>query len=116
MAWERGGTAVGVRGVRLIIGFLCSPPVWRGLDRRIIDVWGDVRGYARDALSGNQESHERTGPLLAQISGLRDQVDIVAHDMADSRHRAADARSAMLALVEIVQAVRLYRFLTHGDH
>src|SRR5260370_3414888 len=115
MAWERGGTAVGVRGVRLIIGFLCSPPVWRGLDRRIIDVWGDGSGYARDALSGNQENHERTGKLLAQISGLRDQVDIVAHDMADGRHRAAGARSAMLAVVEIVQQVRLLRLLAHGD-
>jgi len=46
---------------------------------------------------------------------LRDQVDIVAHDMADGRHRAAGARSAMLALVEIVQRVRWLRLLAHGD-
>jgi uncharacterized membrane protein YccC len=89
--------------------------VKRGLDRRIEDIWGDVRGYARDVSSGNQENSEREGALLAQMSGLRDQVDIVSHDMADGRHRAAGARSAMLALVEIVQQVRPLRLLAHGD-
>jgi uncharacterized membrane protein YccC len=89
--------------------------VWNGLDRRINDIWRDVRSYARDVLSGNEEDPERAGALLAQVAGLRDQVDIVAHDMADGRHRAAGARSAMLALVEIVQRVRLLRFLAHGD-
>jgi hypothetical protein len=66
-------------------------------------------------LGGNEENLVRAGALLAQISGLRDQVDIVAHDMADGRHRAAGARSAMLALVEIVQRVRLLSLLAHGD-
>jgi uncharacterized membrane protein YccC len=46
---------------------------------------------------------------------LRDEVDIVAHDMADGRHRAGGARSAMLALVEIVQQVRLLSLLERGD-
>ena len=111
------------RMAAIVIGILCvtlindvfgSPPVWRGLDRRINDIWRDVRSYARDVLSGNEENPERAGALLAQISGLRDQVDIVAHDMADGRHRAAGARSAMLALVEIVQQVRQLRLLAHG--
>ena len=106
---------VGILCVTLINDVFGSPPVWRELDRRINDIWRDVRGYARDVLSGNQENPERTGALLAQISGLRDQVDIVAHDMADGRHRAAGARSAMLALVEIVQRVRLLSLLAHGD-
>jgi uncharacterized membrane protein YccC len=70
---------------------------------------------ARDVLKGNEENPERAGALLAQVAGLRDQVDIVAHDMADGRQRAAGARSAMLALVEIIQRVRLLRFLAHGD-
>ena len=106
---------IGILCVTLINDVFGSPPVWRELDRRINDIWRDVRGYARDVLSGNQENPERTGALLAQISGLRDQVDIVAHDMADGRHRAAGARSAMLALVEIVQRVRLLSLLAHGD-
>ena len=42
-------------------------------------------------------------------------MDIVAHDMADGRHRAGGARSAMLALVEIVQQVRLLSLLERGD-
>src|SRR5712664_131149 len=105
---------IGILSVTLINDVFGSPPVWRGLDRRINDIWRDVRGHARDVLSGNQENPERTGALLAQISGLRDQVDIVAHDMADGRHRAAGARSAMLALVEIVQQVRLLRLLAHS--
>jgi len=106
---------IGILCVTLINDVFGSPPVWRELDRRMNDIWRDVRGYARDVLSGNQENPQRTGALLAQISGLRDQVDIVAHDMADGRQRAAGARSAMLALVEIVQQVRRLSLLAHGD-
>jgi uncharacterized membrane protein YccC len=107
--------AIGILCVTLINDVFGSPPVWSGLDRRIIDIWRDVRSYARDVLSGNEEDPERAGALLAQVAGLRDQVDIVAHDMADGRHRAAGARSAMLALVDIVQRVRLLSLLAHGD-
>jgi uncharacterized membrane protein YccC len=107
--------AIGILCVTLINDVFGSPPVWRELNRRMNDIWHDVRGYTRDVLVGNQENPERTGALLAQIAGLRDQVDIVAHDMADGRPRAAGARSAMLALVEIVQRVRLLSLLAHGD-
>jgi uncharacterized membrane protein YccC len=106
---------IGILCVTLINDVFGSPPVWNGLDRQINDIWRDVRSYARDVLSGNEENSDRTGALLAQISGLRDQVDIVAYDMADGQQRAAGARSAMLALIEIVQQVRLLRFLAHGD-
>jgi len=106
---------IGILCVTLINDVFGSPPVWRGLDRRINDIWRDVRDYARDVLSGNREDSERAGALLAQIWALRDQVDIVSHDMADGGRRAAGARSAMLALVEIVQQVRLLRLLAHGD-
>jgi uncharacterized membrane protein YccC len=107
--------AIGILCVTLINDVFGSPPVWRELDRRMSDIWRDVRSYARDVLSGNEEDPERAGALFAQVAGLRDQVDIVAHDMADGRHRAAGARSAMLALVEIVQQVRLLSLLAHGD-
>jgi uncharacterized membrane protein YccC len=106
---------IGILCVTLINDVFGSPPVWRGLERRISDIWRDIRSYVRVELSGNGENPEHAGELLAQISGLRDQVDIVAHDMADGQHRAAGARSAMLALVEIVQQVRLLRLLAHGD-
>src|SRR5258705_4908586 len=100
------------RMAAIVIGILCvtlindvfgSPPVWRGLDRRINDIWRDARSYARDVLSGNEENPERAEALLAPISVLRDQIDIVAHDMADRPHPAAGARSVMLAAGEIVQ-------------
>jgi uncharacterized membrane protein YccC len=107
--------AIGILCVTLINDVFASPPVWSALDRRMNDIWRDVRSYARDVLSGNEEDPKRAGALLAQIAGLRDQVDIVAHDMADGRRRAAGARSAMLALVEIVQQVRLLSLLAHGD-
>ena len=106
---------IGILCVTLINDVFGSPPVWSELDRRINDIWRDVRSYARDVLGGNEENPVRAGALLAQISGLRDQVDIVAHDMADGRHRAAGARSAMLALVEIFQQVRLLSLLAPGD-
>ena len=106
---------IGILCVTLINDLFGSPPVWPGLDRRITQAWHDVRDYARGVLSGARDDVERAGMLFAQIGGLRDEVDIVAHDMADGRHRAAGARSAMLALVEIVQQVRLLSLLERGD-
>jgi uncharacterized membrane protein YccC len=106
---------IGILCVTLINDLFGSPPVWLGLERRITQAWHDVRDYARDVLGGAKDDAERTGMLFAAIAGLRDEVDIVAHDMADGRHRAGGARSAMLALVEIVQQVRLLSLLEHGD-
>src|SRR6202043_4012986 len=65
--------AIGILCVTLINDVFGSPPVWRGLERGVNDIWRDVRSYARDVLGGNEENPERTGVLLAQISGLRDQ-------------------------------------------
>jgi uncharacterized membrane protein YccC len=106
---------IGILCVTLINDLFGSPPVWLGLERRITRAWLDVRDYARDVLGGAKDDAGRTGTLFAQIAGLRDDVDIVAHDMADGRHRAGGARSAMLALVEIVQQVRLLSLLGRGD-
>src|SRR5258708_23943596 len=100
MTDRMGSIAIGILCVTLINDVFGSPPVWRELDRRMSDIWRDVRSYARDVLSGNEEDPERAGALLAQVAELRDHVDIVAHDMADGRHRAAGSRSAMLALAE----------------
>src|SRR5882672_6464960 len=106
---------IGILCVTLINDLFGSPPVWLGLERRITQAWHDLRDYARDVLGGPRDDAGRTGSLFAQIAGLRDDVDIVAHDMADGRHRAGGARSAMLALVEIVQQVRLLSLLGRGD-
>ena len=106
---------IGILCVTLINDLFGSPPVWLGLERRITQAWHDVRDYARDVLDGAKDDAERAGMLFAAIAGLRDEVDIVAHDMADGRHRAAGARSAMVALVEIVQQVRLLSLLERGN-
>jgi len=106
---------IGILCVTLINDFFGSPSVWPGLERRITQAWHDVRDYARDVLGGARDDVERAGMLFAQIVGLRDEVDIVAHDMADGRHRAGGARSAMLALVEIVRQVRLLNLLERGE-
>ena len=106
---------IGILCVTLINDLFGSPAVWPGLEGRITQAWHDVRDYARDVLGGAKADVERAGTLFAAITGLRDEVDIVAHDMADGRHRAAGARSAMLALVEIVQQVRLLNLLERGD-
>ena len=106
---------IGILCVTLINDLFGSPPVWLGLERRITQAWRDVRDYARAVLGGAKDDAERAGMLLAAITGLRDEVDIVAHDMADGRHRAGGARSAMLALIEIVQQVRLVSLLERGD-
>jgi uncharacterized membrane protein YccC len=106
---------IGILCVTLINDLFGSPPVWRGLDRRITQAWHDVRDYAREILGGVKDDSERAGMLFAQIAGLRDEVDVVAHDMADGRQRAGGARSAMLALIEIVRQVRLLSLFERGD-
>ena len=106
---------IGILCVTLINDLFGSPPVWLGLERRITRAWHDVRAYAREVLDGAKDDAERTGMLFATIAGFRDDIDIVAHDMADGWHRAGGARSAMLALVEIVQQVRLLSLLERGD-
>jgi uncharacterized membrane protein YccC len=106
---------IGILCVTLINDIFGSPPVWRGLDRRIAAIWQDVREYARAILTGGEENPQKTAMLLARIVALRDEVDIVAHDMADGAHRAAGARVAMLALIEIVKQVRMLSFLQPGD-
>ena len=106
---------IGILSLTIINDLFSSPPVWRGVDRRMTQAWQDVRDYAREMLSGERDDCIRAGKLLAQVAELRADVDIVAHDMADGRHRAAGARSAMLALVEIVQQVRLSSLLERGD-
>ena len=45
--------AIGILCVTLINDVFGSPPVWPGLERRIGDIWRDVRSYARDVLGGN---------------------------------------------------------------
>ena len=97
---------IGILCVTIINDLFGSPSVWSGLDRKMGEIWRDVREYARGVLSKGQESPEKAGALLSQIAGLRDDIDVVGHDMADGRHRAAGARSAMLALVEMVYQLR----------
>src|SRR6266699_1925825 len=106
---------IGILCVTLINDLFGSPPGWPTLERRITQAWHDVRDYARDVLGEAKDDAQRAGMLFAAIAGLRDEVDIVAHDMADGRHRAGGARSVMLALVEIVQQVRLLSLLERGD-
>ena len=106
---------IGILCVTFINDLFGSPPVWPGLERRITQAWHDVRDYARDVLGGARDDVERAGMLFSQIVGLRDEVDIVAHDMAEGRHRAGGARSAMLALVEMIRQVRLLGLLECED-
>jgi uncharacterized membrane protein YccC len=106
---------IGILCVTIINDFFGSPPVWPGLERRITQAWNDVRDYSRAVLGGAKDHADRVGVLFATIAGLRDEIDIVTHDMADGRRRAGGARSAMLALVEIVQQVRLLSLLERSD-
>src|ERR1700758_4738859 len=46
--------AIGILCVTLINDVFGSPPVWRELNRRMNDIWRDVRSYARDVLGGNE--------------------------------------------------------------
>src|ERR1700676_4319687 len=60
---------IGILCVTLINDFFGSPPVWLGLERRITQVWHDVRDYTRDVLGGARDDVERAGMLLAAITG-----------------------------------------------
>ena len=106
---------IGILCVTVINDLFGSPSVWSGLDRKIGDIWRDVREYARGVLSSGQDNPEKAGALFSQIVALREDVDVVGHDMADGRYRAAGARSAMLALVEMVNQLRQLNLSTCGD-
>jgi uncharacterized membrane protein YccC len=97
---------IGILCVTIINDLFASPSVWSGLDRKISDIWRDVREHARSVLSKGQENPETAGALLSQIAGLREDIDVVGHDMVDGRYRAAGARSAMMALLEMVYLLR----------
>ena len=98
--------AIGILCVTIVNDLFGSPSVWSGLDRKIGDIWREVREYARAVLSKGEEGPETVGALLSRIAGLREDIDVVGHDMADGRHRVAGARSAMLALLEMVYQLR----------
>ena len=93
---------IGILCATIINDLLGSPSVWSGLDRKMGDIWSDVREYARGVLGKGEENSEKAGALLSQITGLREDIDVVGHDMADGHYRAAGARSAMLALVDMI--------------
>ncbi|MEK1925157.1 MAG: FUSC family protein [Rhizobium giardinii] len=97
---------IGILCVTIINDLFGSPAVWSGLDRKMGDIWRNVHAYAHGVLGKGEENPDTAGALLSQIVALRDDIDIVGHDMADGRHRAAGARSAMLALVEMVYQLR----------
>src|SRR6201991_1207241 len=59
---------IGILSVALINDIFGAPPVWRGLERQITDVWRDVRSYACDVLRGYPVNPERAGVLFAQIA------------------------------------------------
>src|SRR5260370_30106505 len=61
---------IGILCVPLINDVFGSPPVWRGLDRRMSDICRDVRCYAREVMSGEVQSRSRTGALLTEIATL----------------------------------------------
>src|ERR1700755_753627 len=52
---------IGILCVTLINDVFGSPPVWRELNRRMNDIWRDVRSYARNVLSGNEANPEMAG-------------------------------------------------------
>jgi uncharacterized membrane protein YccC len=106
---------IGILCVTIINDLFGSPSVWSGLDRKIGDIWRDVGEYARGVLSAGQENPEKAGALLSQIVALREDIDVVGHDMADGRYRAAGARSAMLALIEMVYQLRRLSLSTCED-
>ncbi|UXN58621.1 FUSC family protein [Phyllobacterium zundukense] len=97
---------IGILCVTIINDLFASPSVWSGLDRKISDIWRDVREHARSVLSKGQENPETAAALLSQIAGLREDIDVVGHDMVDGPYRAAGARSAMMALLETVYLLR----------
>jgi uncharacterized membrane protein YccC len=98
--------AIGILCVTMINDVLGSPSVWSGLDRKMGNLWRDVREYACGVLSTGHEDPEKAGVLFSQIAGLREDIDVVGFDMADGGHRAAGSRSAMLALVEMIYQLR----------
>ncbi|TWB08512.1 FUSC family protein [Gluconacetobacter diazotrophicus] len=98
---------IGIVSVAVINDVTGSPSAWRALADRLRRAAVDVRRIARDAVAGRGIPDDGTCVALAgTIMALTSQVSFARTELADSALRMTGARSAMVAMLDMISCSR----------
>ncbi|TPL11749.1 FUSC family protein [Mesorhizobium sp. B2-4-14] len=111
-AMERGAAiAVGVLSITLVNDLLLAPDRHPQLGTQLAVLHRRVRSYARAAIRGEATDTVAVATLIREIVALRPDISSLATESSSGPVRSDAARSAMVALVAELQAVRALEVL-----
>jgi uncharacterized membrane protein YccC len=106
-AMDRGAAiAVGVLSITLVNDLLLAPDRHPQLEAQLATLHRRVRRYALAAIRGEATDAVAVATLMREIVALRPDISSLAAESSSGPVRSAAARSAMVALVAELQAVR----------
>ncbi|WP_246671455.1 MULTISPECIES: FUSC family protein [unclassified Mesorhizobium] len=111
-AMERGAAiAVGVLSITLVNDLLLAPDRHPQLGTQLAVLHRRVRSYARAAIRGQATDTVAVATLIRAIVALRPDISSLATESSSGPVRSDAARSAMVALIAELQAVRALEVL-----
>jgi uncharacterized membrane protein YccC len=110
-AVARGGAiVVGIAAIAVVNDVLAAPDRYLGLESQLASIHRRVSELAREADAAT------TAALMREIATLRSDMTSLATESSSGRARSAAARSALVALVAELHAVRtLNAMVDHGE-
>ncbi|MBB2200012.1 FUSC family protein [Gluconacetobacter tumulisoli] len=108
---------VGIASVAVVNDLFGSPSAWQALAAGLRRSAGKVRQIARDAVAGQGiPDNGACTALAAGIMSLTSQVSFARTELEDSALRTTGARSAMVALLDVMSCARaIGGILREGD-
>ncbi|MCX2560941.1 FUSC family protein [Acetobacter farinalis] len=108
---------VGIAATAAVNDIFGSPTAWEKLATNLHRVAGMVQRISRDAIAGHGIPDDRAcAGLAGEIIALTSQVSYARTELPDARVRLAGARSAMVALLEMLSCSRaIASVLRQGD-
>src|SRR5262245_55806430 len=101
---------VGIAAIAVVNDLLAAPDRYLGLESQLANLHRRVRELAREADTAT------TAALMREIATLRSDMTSLATESSRGRMRSAAARSALVALVAELHAVRaLKAMMDHGE-
>lgn len=106
-AMERGAAiAVGVLSIMLVNDLLLAPDRHPQIGAQLAALHARARNYARSVIRGEATDAVTVAMLIREIVALRPDISSLVTESSSGPVRSAAARSAMVALVAEVQAIR----------
>lgn len=101
------GIVVGIAATAAVNNIFGSPSAWEKLATNLHRVSNMVQRISRDAMAGHGIPNDTAcAGLAGEIIALTSQVSFAKTELSDSRVRLAGARSAMVALLEMLSCSR----------